>query len=118
MKYDHIFDSSNCVYETKFEFDRSKSEAITVFFEKENVVLYADIHGNATFENLDGTVVSKDKAESKRYFSFIYCKVQDNIITVRFPITETVDHYPNCDGEYDRYSEIIVDNIYITCHIE
>lgn len=117
MKYDHIFDSSASVYETKCEFDRNKAEEITVLFEKEGVMLTADIYGNYTFESTDGTVVKNGKAESDRCFMFIYCSVKDNVINVRFPITETVDHYPNCDGEYDRYSTKIVDNIVITCKV-
>lgn len=115
MKYDYILDSSISGNETKFDIDREKAESITVLFENEGVVLTADIYGNYTFANPDGTVISKGKAESDRCFMFIYCSVKDNVINVRFPITETVDHYPNCDGEYDRYSTKIVDNVVVTC---
>ena len=117
MKYDYVFDSSQTLYDKKFEIQSEKSEEITIFFEKEGVVLTADIHGNATFESVDGKIIKKDKADSSRFFSFIYCIVKDNKITVTFPVTETVDHYPNCDGEYDRYSQKIVDKIIITCPV-
>ena len=117
MKYDYIFDSNKSYYETEFEIDYENEKSLTVLFEKENVVLVADAHGNAVFENLDRTEIIKGKAHSNRLFSNIYCKVKDNEICVRFPVTETIDHYPNCDGEYDRYSKRIVDNIIITCPI-
>ncbi len=117
MKYDYVFDSSKSVYESKFEIDRDKSDDITVFFENEDIVLTADIHGNAVFSNTDGTELFKDKANSDRFFSFIYCTVKDSTINVRFPVTETIDHYPDCDGEYDRYSVKVVDNIIITCPV-
>ncbi|MBQ8860823.1 MAG: hypothetical protein IJ015_05770 [Ruminococcus sp.] len=117
MNYNHILDSSNSAYESKFEIDYKNDKALTILFEKENIVLTADSHGNATFENTDGTKILSGKAECSRIFSEIYCKVQDNVITVRFPVMKTIDHYPNCDGEYDRYSEVIVDNILITCPV-
>ncbi len=118
MKYDHIFDSNGRIYETEFEIDYQNDKPTTILFEKENVVFTADAHGNATFMTLDGKEIRKDKAEGKGYFSSIYCLVKDNTITVRFPIKKTVDHYPNCDGEYDRWSEVIVDNILITCPVD
>lgn len=116
MNYDHIFDSSKSG-ETEFKINHKNNEMLTVLFKEENIVLKADVHGNAVFESLDGTQLKKDKAQSDRLFSKLYCSVKDKTLTVRFPVTKTVDHYPNCDGEYDRYSEIIVDNIYITCPV-
>lgn len=41
----------------------------------------------------------------------------DHIFDSSDRVYETIDHYPNCDGEYDRYSEVIVENILITCPI-
>lgn len=117
MEYNHIFDSSKNNYEAKFEINYENDAPITVFFENENIVLTADEHGNATFMNSDGIEIKKEKADTDRLFSKIYCSIKENLITVRFPVTKTIDHYPNCDGEYDRYSEVIVDNILITCPI-
>lgn len=114
MEYNYVFDSNKNVYESKLEIDRDKNDEITVFFENENIVLTADAHGNAVFSNTDGTELFKDKASSDRLFSFIYCTINKGTINVRFPVTETIDHYPDCDGEYDRYSVRIVDNIIIT----
>ncbi len=117
MNYEHIFDSSKSAYEVEFEINRNISDTITVLFKKENIVLTADSHGNATFAHPDGTEIKKDKAEANRLLNSIYCSVKEDVITVRFPVTETIDHYPNCDGEYDRYSERIVDNILVTCPV-
>ncbi len=117
MNYEHIFDSSKSTYEVEFEIDRSISDTITVLFEKENIVLTADSHGAATFARPDGTEIKKVKAEADRLFGSIYCSVKEGVITVTFPVTETIDHYPNCDGEYDRYSKKIIDNILVTCPV-
>lgn len=117
MIYENIYDSSKSVYEKEFEIDHENDKSLTVFFEKEGVTLVADAHGNAVFTDEDGNEIKKDKALSDRLFGSIYCSVKDDAICVRFPVTETVDHYPNCDGEYDRYSVKIVDNIIVTCPV-
>ncbi len=114
MNYDIIFDK-NSPYETEFKFN-DKME-LTVYFSNENIALKADKNGNAVFLNADGEEIKREKAESDRYFSSIYCKSYKSVVSVRFPVFETVDHYPDCDGEYDRYSEIIVDNIVFTLNV-
>lgn len=114
MTYDHIFDSSKSVYEVCYPFSDNSNQPLTVLFEKENVSLAADKNGNAVLLSTDGVTLSTAKAESDRRFSEVYCLVKERTITLRFPIKETIDHYPNCDGEYDRYSERIVDNVIIT----
>ena len=116
MNYDYIFDS-NSVYEKEFELNSESDKAITVFFEKENITLTADKHGNAVFCSADGTKIKREKAQADRFFLSIYCSVKDGAINVRFPVTETVDHYPNCDGEHDRYSTKTIDNIIVTCAV-
>lgn len=114
MNYDYILDSILNLNEVKFDFEGDK---MSVLFENEGVVLTADKDGNYAIESKDGTAVSSGKAQSDRRFMFIYCSIKDNAISVRFPVTETVDHYPNCDGEYDRYSTKIIDNIIVTCEV-
>ena len=69
-------------------------------------------YGNAAIFDLKGGELFRAKADGRgRYFSEFYCKVKDGMISVRFPIQEIVDHYPNCDGEHDRYSYITKENI-------
>lgn len=114
MKYQHVFNSDTTLYEKKYDIDQE----ITILFEKENIILQADAQGNAVFFDTDGNEIQSGKAESNKRFGFIFCIVNKSGITVRFPITETIDHYPNCDGEYDRYSERIIDNIIITCPVK
>ena len=112
MKYDFIYDSSVVSGERNYEFKRVDS--LHVLFEKENVCLEVDAYGNASFTDVNGIELYTDKADGQgRYFFEVYCKAEDGAISVRFPIQEVVDHYPNCDGEYDRYSYITRDNIVI-----
>ncbi len=115
MEYDYIFDSSDTRCEKKFAIDYEKNLPVTVFFVKENIVLRADREGNALFCDTGGNALYRGKADRKRqYFGEIYCSVRAGAVSVSFPIIELIDHYPNCDGEYDRWSEVIREKICIT----
>lgn len=118
MNYDHIFIKDPWVYEAEYPFDPENRNPLTILFEKEGILLRADPQGNAVFCNLQGEEICRGKADGKdRYFTKIYCRVTDNAILVRFPRTKWVDNYPHCDGEYDRWDEITIENILITCDI-
>ena len=119
MKYDFIYDSSLVSGERNYNFKREHYDSpifsLFILFEKENVCVEVDADGNAIFSDVEGTELHRDKADGQGcYFSEFYCAVRDGVISVRFPIQEVVDHYPNCDGEYDRYSYITRDNVIIT----
>ena len=118
MKYDYIYDSSYVLGEKCYEFKREKYDSPLfssyIFFENEKVCLEVDADGSAIFYDENGVELYRDKADGQgRYFCEVYCEVRDGVISVRFPIQEVVDHYPNCDGEYDRYSYITRDNVLI-----
>lgn len=59
MKYENIYDSSKSVYEKEFEIDYENDKSLTVFFEKEDIVLLADAHGNAVFTNKNENEIKK-----------------------------------------------------------
>ncbi|MBQ8796279.1 MAG: hypothetical protein IJZ54_07645 [Clostridia bacterium] len=118
MNFDYIFDSSSRTCEAEVAFDYENLISVKLLFLKENITLTADATGNAIFTDSEGKEILKDKAQGEnKYFSKVFVSVKDSKICVRFPVTETIDHYPNCDGEYDRYSERIVDNIFIYCPV-
>ncbi len=117
MKYDHIFNSTLQTEEAAFTFDKENNAPICVFFENENISLKADHLGNAVFFNNDGEEILSAKTEYRHRFQLFACKVTQNDIILRFPTTIEIDHYPHCDGEYDRWSERRV-NCMITCPIQ
>ncbi len=116
MNYNSIYDSSKISGEKEYSIKREHYDSpilpYYVLFQQENVYLEADADGNAILYNLEGVELFRDKADRQdRYFSSFYCNVKDNVICIRFPIQEIIDHYPDCDGEYDRYSYITRDNV-------
>ena len=116
MKYDYIYDSAVQVYEEKLEFDCETKPSVTVLFSKEGVILQADNNGNSVFFDSEGNELFKARAEyeEKSRFSWICFHSGKNVITVNFTVTKLVDNYPHCDGEYDRWDEIVVKKIPIT----
>ena len=109
MDYRFMYDSHTTSGEKEYRFE---CKTCGVLFVQEDIVLTADADGNAVLCNSDGTELFRDKADGQgRYFSSFYCTVKDGVIRVRFPIQDVIDHYPNCDGEYDRYSYITKDNV-------
>lgn len=118
MKYDVIYDSGYMAGEKEYAMERAHFDSpivsVTVLFQQEKVYLQADSDGNAVFYNEEGAQLYKTQADGKGLcFSRFHCAVKDGVICVRFPIQEEVDHYPNCDGEYDRYSYITKENVIV-----
>jgi len=119
MKYDHTFDSGRTKYEKEFEIDLERFSPLTVFFQNEGVVLQADRHGCAIFLDEDGNELYRERAtHDNGYFGEVLCCVSGSAISVCFPTVEWIDHYPNCDGEYDRWSKRIVAKHYVRFDIK
>ena len=119
MHYDYTFNNSSAWYETEYQIDCENNKPVIVYFERENILLHASADGCAIFFDTDGNELFRDQADGKqRRFSKIYCCVRENKIIVNFPIIKWVDNYPHCDGEYDRWDEIIVEKIAITYTVD
>lgn len=65
-------------------------------------VLVSD-KGEAAFYDSENDLICKTEQGEKTYKSIKLSWKQD-YITVEFGKTVEVDNYPNCDGEYDRWS--------------
>jgi len=114
MNYNHVYDSRTNMYEVEYQIDLDSDTPLKIEFTAEKVILEIDRNGNAVFCDAEGIELYREKAVGpERYFSKVFCMAYKGRICVRFPITELVDHYPNCDGEYDRWSERTVDNVNI-----
>lgn len=61
-------------------------------------------NGEAVFYNSEGNVIAKIE-ESNENYKEVRVFFKNNTFSIQFGFVDIVDHYPNCDGEYDRYSE-------------
>ncbi len=58
--------------------------------------------GAASYFDNDGLLICKSE-ETQNDFREFGVEWKQGILILRFGHTETVDNYPNCDGEYDRW---------------
>lgn len=73
---------------------KSSCEGCEIIVSKEGEVSFLDNSGKA--------IASVSKSDNE--FSEVRLDWKQNYLTVLFGKEQTVDNYPNCDGESDRYS--------------
>lgn len=66
-------------------------------------VIEASRAGEVRFFDEDGTLLAS-VPESPKEYAQIELSWQQDVLSLQFGCTETVDNYPNCDGESDRWS--------------
>ncbi len=69
--------------------------------------------GEVVFYDNDNNILGKTDGCDELYKEVKFVWEQD-CISVLFGQTETVDYYPNCDGEYDRYGKEWITNRLVT----
>lgn len=60
--------------------------------------------GDAHFYDYENNLLEKASGTEKKFAEVRFAWRQD-LLQLDFGHMETVDNYPNCDGEYDRWSE-------------
>ena len=83
-----------------------------IAFENEKIVVSIEAKtGEVTFYDLQGNhllsaTVDVPPAGDEKY-SEVSCSVDESRIRLGFPTYSYEDNYPNCDGEYDRWTKVI-----------
>ena len=113
MNYDHILKLSDNLKEEHFHLSCGFHDKTYFLFEDAN--FYVAIHCKGTFEfrNADNKQLIKEiKAKSMDSGRGCYMDVlisnTNNKVTFQLPDYDWIDHYPNCDGESDRWDAKIV----------
>ncbi len=109
-KADIIFNSKNN-QQASFQLASGYISQTTVFFEEENILAIIQAKGEVSFFKEDALLATGSviKVESgKGVYEEINLKVKNNVIELNFPVYQWIDHYPNCDGEHDRWSTKII----------
>jgi len=106
-KIDITFNSEKDNNKGYFQIASGYISETNILFEKENIVAVVQATGQVEFLNSEDLVLASGQVspvdEGKGVYEEICCKVEDNLITLEFPIYEWIDNYPNCDGEHDRW---------------
>lgn len=78
-----------------------------IFFRQENILVKVTAAGQIDFfagENLLASLSVPAGSGGRGCYQDIACKAEDGKLLLRFPEYTWVDHYPDCDGESDRWS--------------
>lgn len=82
-------------------------EDTEMYFINEKVYLTAKAEGIITFEDEARCELARIEIKpttKNGMHDNIYCRCDDRRIKVWFPIVDYIDNYPDCDGEYDRWT--------------
>lgn len=72
-------------------------------------------NGAATFYDNENRMIGQaDKSETS--YAAVQMTWQQDVLAVQFGRTETIDYYPNCDGEYDRWGKEWIVERTVTLH--
>lgn len=80
-----------------------------ILFKEENIAAVIECTGEIEFRRPDDmrntiAAVTVPKQEGGReIYMDVTCLVEDGCIVLKMPIYSWIDHYPNCDGESDRW---------------
>ena len=84
-----------------------------VHFIHENILAVITAAGEVAFYDSDNQLLEKTTVapdgDGRGCYQDVCCKAEQGKILVQFPIYSWVDHYPDCDGESDRWSARIID---------
>lgn len=72
--------------------------------------------GEADFYDDENTLLARAEKGDSRYEK-VRLAWEQGVLSVQFGRIVTVDHYPNCDGEHDRWSEKWETQRTVTLHI-
>ena len=110
-KFDIIFDSEKDNGKS-FQIANGYISQTQVLFEKEKLIAVIDAKGIVSFADIDdcelGTGYVVLEESGKGVYESVVLKVENNVITVSFPVCEWIDNYPHCDGEHDRWDSRVI----------
>ena len=112
MEHNVVFDSIKCPNGELINLASGFISLTKVEFKNENIVaLIESKTGEINFCDLQSNNLLSTKTETPQSgddkFSEVKCIVEGNQIKLGFPKYDYKDNYPNCDGEYDRWTKTI-----------
>ena len=112
--FDIVFNSEKDNGKT-FQIANGYISQTKVLFENEKLIAVIDAKGAVSVIDMDdcslGAFYVVREESGKAVYESVVLKVDDDVITISFPVCEWIDNYPNCDGEHDRWDSRIIDYI-------
>ena len=109
-KFDETFITSDGTEPKNFHLACGFLTRTDILFKEENIAAVIECTGEIEFRRPDDmrntiAAVTVPKQEGGReIYMDVTCSVEDGQIVLKMPIYSWIDHYPNCDGESDRWT--------------
>ncbi len=108
-KFDEIFITSRAGGPENYHLACGFRTRTDILFQEENIAAVIECTGEIQFRNpadmrntIASVTVPKQEGGRELYMD-VTCSVEDGQIVLQMPIYSWIDHYPNCDGESDRW---------------
>jgi len=112
MKYDHVIERSENLNAKQFHLSCGFYETTSFLFEKADFSVVIHCKGEFTFYTANGekleTIKAKPMNSGRGCYMDVLITTKEDAVTFQLPDYEWIDHYPNCDGESDRWDTRIV----------
>ena len=107
-KIDITFNSKKDNTKATYQLASGYISQTTILFEKENIAAVIEAKGIIEFYNMNDELIATgnihEVTSGRGLYQEVCCQFEDNMLKLQFQIYEWIDHYPNCDGEHDRWS--------------
>ena len=112
MTYDHIIRADNPLDGNRFHLSCGFYETTSFFFERLNFAVSIHCKGEFTFytpsDEKMSTIRLKPMETGRGCYMDVIITETEHSVLFQLPEYKWVDHYPNCDGESDRWDTEIV----------
>lgn len=112
MKFDHTIACGEVLAEAEFHLACGYYTTTSFLFKEANFAVVIDCGGEFTFYTVDGEVRevirAKPMVSGRGVYEDIFITTTDTAVIFKLPEYTWIDHYPNCDGESDRWSSRII----------
>ena len=106
MTYDHIIEAGQKLTDQWFHLSCGYYCTTAFFFEACSLAVEINCNGTFTFRTADGaerTVEAKPMRGGRDCYMDIFITTAEKELVFRLPEYSWWDHYPDCDGESDRW---------------
>lgn len=86
------------------EFELKISDEIIRSSSCKGYIVDVSYKGEVCFYDFEKNLLAK-ASETQMEFAEVRCSWKSDLLSLEFGRVETVDYYPNCDGEYDRWGK-------------
>ena len=111
MRCDHIVESGEMLCDKWFHLSCGYYSTTSFFFEACALTVVINCNGTFTFQTADGQrreVQAKPMHSGRGCYMDIFITTTETGIVFRLPEYDWWDHYPDCDGESDRWDATVI----------